>query len=459
MRTSVSSITRTKHLSSGPFESLVGQQRSKSLVTWRPVLAVCCGLLCYLTVRELANSFLWSADYQLTISLLLSFVLIFPTCLVESRGRCLVGLAPSLCFLEPFTTWWVIYVVAASSLAIGWWLRHQELRAVPSGLKQRQLSKQLSRYPLLHQSSLELARTQTAQQVADTLVEQAMRLAMSSLAAGVYIGFQNEPPTLRSRQGIFPKNIDDQADDPFIQYVATEKCAAQQRNGAQLRLLLPLIPEHSVHKGHIGILDIIVAHNTQIDDYNVELTQALAVMGSIALGTSDIIHETRSLAIRDDLTNLLGQQEFCRRSKEALAQCQRHGQPASLLLCDLDYLKKFNDTYGHASGDQALKAIADILHQLREHNEHVIVGRWGGEEFVIFCINTKKIKAQAIAESVITAVRAVTIDGHHITTSIGLAEWLPGDSFEELLQQADQACYRAKELGRDRLYAQAKETP
>ena len=192
MRTSVSSLSGTKQLSGGPFGSTVNHQRGKSLVAWRPVLAVCCGLLCFLSVKGLAPSFGWTTHVQLSISLLLSFVLIFPTCLVESRSRCLVGLMPSLCFLEPFDAWWVIFFVTPSSLAVGWWLRHQELRAVPAGLKRRQLSKQLSRYPLLHQSSLEFASTQNAQQVADTLVEQAMTLAIGSLAAGVYLRFKNE---------------------------------------------------------------------------------------------------------------------------------------------------------------------------------------------------------------------------------------------------------------------------
>jgi diguanylate cyclase (GGDEF)-like protein len=443
-------------ISAKPFDSgsrlgITNNERPQSIVAWRPILAACCGILCALAVSELAQFTHWSLSNQFGISLLAAFTLLFPTCLVESRTSCLVGLIPSLYFINALNTPWGLALIAAGTLIIAWWLRRREVTVVPDSLKQRQLSQKLKRYPRLHQSCLALAQTHNAQGVAETLVEQAMTLQMGGLAAGVYIGFNKEAPTLRARRGVFPEKLGKKADDALMTFVTEEKQANNQHLGSQLRMLFPLIPEDPVDQGHIGILEIIVVHDPHIDAYNTELAQALAQMGSIALGTADIVHQTRSLAIRDDLTGLLGQQEFRRRCREMLNHCDREGASASLLLCDLDHLKQFNDQHGHAAGDKALKTLATILQPLESTNDHSLVGRWGGEEFVIFLSHISSQKAEKISENLCTKIRSTETKPQQITASIGIAHRQANEDFIDLFKRSDIACYQAKRQGRDQV--------
>jgi len=132
----------------------------------------------------------------------------------------------------------------------------------------------------------------------------------------------------------------------------------------------------------------------------------------------------------------------------------------SVLMIDIDCFKAYNDTYGHQAGDLALKRVAAILGE-RIRRKTDLVGRYGGEEFGVLLPNTKPLAAVGIAEELRLAVHAAALAHESstvapvVTVSIGVASMVPTESntFSTLIRMADQALYRAKASGRDRVVA------
>ncbi len=138
---------------------------------------------------------------------------------------------------------------------------------------------------------------------------------------------------------------------------------------------------------------------------------------------------------------------------------------AAILMLDVDHFKQYNDHYGHPGGDRCLQQVAGCLQSsLREDID--MVGRYGGEEFVLFLDQVDAAGAQLIAERIrdniallaLPHVRSAT--ACYVTLSIGIAPWQPEATLESLCEQADQALYQAKRNGRNChvLYADAATT-
>jgi diguanylate cyclase (GGDEF)-like protein len=130
------------------------------------------------------------------------------------------------------------------------------------------------------------------------------------------------------------------------------------------------------------------------------------------------------------------------------------GQPMGLMMVDLDNFKVINDSYGHPGGDEVLQAVARTLIKLFPRRSDFIA-RYGGEEFALILVDASPADLERLGERVLEAVRALEIEylEHRITLtcSIGIATAVPQDSAESVLRRADQALYRAKQDGRDRL--------
>ncbi len=122
----------------------------------------------------------------------------------------------------------------------------------------------------------------------------------------------------------------------------------------------------------------------------------------------------------------------------------------SILYVDIDYFKKINDTFGHATGDEVLKTVAkEIQDEVREED---IVARWGGEEMVVALLGANIEDARAKAENMRKNVLSLSFPSFpdlHVTVSIGIATFEKGISFEKTLERADSALYEAKESGRN----------
>jgi diguanylate cyclase (GGDEF)-like protein len=161
---------------------------------------------------------------------------------------------------------------------------------------------------------------------------------------------------------------------------------------------------------------------------------------------------------RDGLTGVFNRRYLDIRLKEEFAFASRHGRPVALLLVDVDHFKNVNDTYGHQSGDEILKALAQCL----EKNVRIedVVARYGGEEFVIIARGINLAQSKTFAERVCGFVRGLRVPcgpaGEKIvslTVSIGCACYRVDrdESIEAVLARADAALYAAKHAGRDRV--------
>lgn len=188
----------------------------------------------------------------------------------------------------------------------------------------------------------------------------------------------------------------------------------------------------------------------------------LPIIGTTAflLMCSDRIRRQWEMAASTDyLTGLANRRTVALAGERAFHSAQRHGKALSVALIDVDHFKGVNDRYGHDSGDLALKHIADML-QKASRNENLL-GRHGGEEFVVLLDQTDREQSVQAAErlrlGVSDQVMKIGSDVVPMTVSIGLATLESGDkNFNDLLRRADRALYAAKANGRNRVEA-AKE--
>jgi len=218
--------------------------------------------------------------------------------------------------------------------------------------------------------------------------------------------------------------------------------------------------------------DIMVGIKAGGDDYLPKpiikqiLIAKMAAMERIAVMRAQLLQTTKKLEIAneelerlatlDGLTGIANRRHLDITVAKELARAQRYAQPLTFIIADIDFFKKYNDHYGHIQGDECLKAVASILdNSLRRPSE--LVARYGGEEFCMLLPNTGIENAKLVAEKLVNAVRSLEfrhegIDEHAIVTmSFGVMSLIPSRDLtvKELMLQADEKLYQAKENGRD----------
>ena len=152
----------------------------------------------------------------------------------------------------------------------------------------------------------------------------------------------------------------------------------------------------------------------------------------------------------DQLTEIANRYLLTSTFHSEMTRAARYNTPFSILLIDIDFFKSINDEHGHNVGDSVLIDLAKLL--TNESRDSDIVGRWGGEEFLIICPETSKLGAQQLAEHIrqcTTSFRFHIQSPVHI--SIGVTEYQQGQTMEMCIKQADDALYRAKQSGRNRV--------
>lgn len=178
-------------------------------------------------------------------------------------------------------------------------------------------------------------------------------------------------------------------------------------------------------------------------------------VGARTLKLQDQLHavqkEMRNLAMNDMLTGIYNRRAIAERLEQELARTRRSGVPLSVGLVDLDQLKEINDTWGHQSGDAAIIAIANTARKLIRKSD--VLGRWGGDEFLIIALGEIENETNPLFERIrkSTEESAVMFDGNEIpmTVSIGVATATADETVEELLHRADLALYHVKKNGRN----------
>lgn len=183
-----------------------------------------------------------------------------------------------------------------------------------------------------------------------------------------------------------------------------------------------------------------------------ELEEAKRTIRVKEIELQAILAQADEVSHTDVLTYLPNRRQVVNNLQKEVHRAERYKTPLSILMMDIDLFKKINDTYGHPVGDQVLLQLANMLRDgIRESD---IVGRYGGEEFLIVLPNTKLQKAAELAARLCKTIREKNIEvvgKAHITVSIGVAEYRHAEEdWKKFLSRADVALYVAKNAGRDR---------
>lgn len=179
---------------------------------------------------------------------------------------------------------------------------------------------------------------------------------------------------------------------------------------------------------------------------------SLAV-GCLALQFSLLAARSADLARIDWLTGLLNRRGFFHQAERLAELSLEHENAPNLIAIDIDHFKQINDRYGHAAGDQVLRALAEALKE--ELPDGGLLARLGGEEFCLLTVGLGSEGAIALAERVRQRCSEATVDrgaeSIRFTFSAGVHRWLPGQTLDQALIRADQALYEAKHAGRNRV--------
>lgn len=168
---------------------------------------------------------------------------------------------------------------------------------------------------------------------------------------------------------------------------------------------------------------------------------------------SSILKRERQLAITDELTGLLNRRYIMQRLREELNRAARNSAPLSCLMMDLDHFKVVNDTFGHLTGDRVLRQTARITSECKRVSD--VVGRYGGEEFLMLLPETGQKGAMILAERIRNQIEKTAFSDEgkviRITASVGVATCAHSDGGnpEEIIRTADNALYMAKHRGRN----------
>jgi diguanylate cyclase (GGDEF)-like protein len=231
----------------------------------------------------------------------------------------------------------------------------------------------------------------------------------------------------------------------------------------------PLLHGHEA----LGLIVVLSAAGIPRSTHDASLLRQFAEWLALLFSESRMYKSLLELSAVDGLTGLFNHRFFQDRLSAEIARAQRHSHPVSLLFCDLDNFKSYNDRYGHAAGDLLLSEVGHLLRSGPHRAEALIAfrdsdvaARYGGEEFVVILPETNAAGALVKADRLREAVQRVATriadgnNGEPVTISIGVAE-LPrdGSNKNELIDAADRAMYAAKRLGKNRVVDVATLTP
>jgi len=183
------------------------------------------------------------------------------------------------------------------------------------------------------------------------------------------------------------------------------------------------------------------------------LAERVALMEQDALIVRENLEEQRQKALVDPLTGLPNRAAWSERLEREVEQWQRHGNSLLIAMLDLDHFKRINDNYGHLAGDRVLKLIASVLRKRIRGGD--FIARFGGEEFVLLVPDTPLAAGAKLAEALRVAIEACPFhfkgEPVTVTVSMGMTAFKAGEHSDLVLKRADQALYRAKNAGRNRV--------
>lgn len=266
--------------------------------------------------------------------------------------------------------------------------------------------------------------------------------------------------TLSARQTVYPLNGDNRYARLFQTGFALKEGTSSKELIFPLRsrdTLLGLVEVHQ-HQREREYID----NSRPLRDWQSDLLEQIGDIIAMLLDNLRLYRELKRQSSLDSLTDAVNRNHFMNRLTIEVQRAKRYGRPTSLIFLDVDYFKEINDQYGHLQGDQVLRELAQIFRSTLRSTD--LMGRYGGDEFVLLLPETDADRARETAEKVVSSVR-----DHHfknlddpgqsvpVTVSVGLAALQPGQDEERFLQSADAALYQAKKDGRNRAFISVAE--
>ena len=156
------------------------------------------------------------------------------------------------------------------------------------------------------------------------------------------------------------------------------------------------------------------------------------------------------MSITDSLTRTFNRHKLDQVLVREISQSNRYKSQLSIIMLDIDYFKQINDQFGHIVGDNVLKSFAKLINGNLRDND--VLGRWGGEEFLIICPGIGTSSAQSLAEKLRVIIEKTDFaPASGLTASFGVTEYLENDQKDVIVSRADNALYSAKDSGRNKV--------
>ena len=224
---------------------------------------------------------------------------------------------------------------------------------------------------------------------------------------------------------------------PFAANYTTKNC-----------LIVPLLCQDKV----VGVLNL--ADKTENEGFtreDIALVELLGQLIGASIGNISLFERIQHQARTDGLTGLANHRTFYEVLEKELWRSKRYGEQVSLIMVDIDNLKSINDTYGHKAGDSV---IIEISRRIRESVRQIdTAARYGGDEFAIILPNTSLTDATVVAERMVSVVSSTPViwrkDEIPISISVGLGQYGPDDTPDDITARSDKALYAAKQAGKN----------
>ncbi len=209
-----------------------------------------------------------------------------------------------------------------------------------------------------------------------------------------------------------------------------------------------------------GLVNGLQTATKKVQKENASLEQRLADSTAEVMRLKEHLEQVRRDATTDALTNLANRKAFDEEAEKAFADAHERGESLCLAVIDIDHFKNFNDTWGHQTGDQVIRFVASVIgHKAAPPR---FAARYGGEEFAMIFPSESADQVHAVLEEIRIEIssrmlkrRSTNDDLGQITVSAGLAQLAPGETYESLMERADEALYASKRGGRNKI-SQAK---
>ncbi len=207
---------------------------------------------------------------------------------------------------------------------------------------------------------------------------------------------------------------------------------------------------HTYEKQSLELASMNRKLEVQVQERTAELEEANHRLAEVNAQLKREKNLLKVSSITDGLTGLYNRTYIDEQFRQFIKESSRYGKPFSIAMFDLDHFKRVNDEYGHNTGDEVLRQVADTFHNLIRETD--IAGRYGGEEFLILFPQTDHEEALVVTERIRINIERLEFEGgpERITVSAGVAQY-GGESAQELLNQADKNLYMAKQRGRNRI--------